>query len=141
MERISRDEMLMRMAEAAAGRTDCGRAPRGVGALIAREGRPISAGYAAPPAGAEPCGATCNLDLPCTRTIHAEANAIYFAARHGLEVEGATIYCTTEPCLKCAEAIIQAGIKEVVYRDSYRDSNGAYLLTGFGVKIRRLIRE
>lgn len=46
---------------------------------------------------------------------HAERNAIYAAARHGLSVDGCTLYCTRSPCADCARAIIQSGIKRVVY--------------------------
>lgn len=45
---------------------------------------------------------------------HAERNAIYNAARVGTPLEGCTIFQQVLPCMDCARAIIQAGIKEVV---------------------------
>lgn len=49
-------------------------------------------------------------------TAHAEANAVFQAARHGVRLKGASIYITHPPCAECAKAIIQAGIIEVWYR-------------------------
>lgn len=46
---------------------------------------------------------------------HAERNAIYSAARHGIALEGSRIYVTGIPCMDCARAIIQSGIREVIY--------------------------
>ena len=64
----------------------------------------------------------------CKTAVHAEANAVYFAARNGVSVNGAIIYCTMEPCVKCAEAIVQSGIQKVVYSKDYRDHSGIDLL-------------
>jgi dCMP deaminase len=46
-------------------------------------------------------------------TEHAERNAIYNAAFHGIKIEGATLYCSLFPCVDCARAIIQSGIKNI----------------------------
>ena len=45
---------------------------------------------------------------------HAERNAIYNAARHGTQMQGCTLYVELLPCMDCARAIVQAGIREVV---------------------------
>lgn len=71
----------------------------------------------------------------CITAVHAEANAVYFAARNGVSTEGAFIYCTTEPCIKCAEAIIQSGIVECVYQLDYRTHAGIELLEKAGVRV------
>lgn len=60
------------------------------------------------------------VELGCQRIIHAEANALLYAARKGVPVEDARIYSTHEPCRKCAEAILAAGIIEVYYEQPYR---------------------
>jgi dCMP deaminase len=49
---------------------------------------------------------------------HAEANAIFNAARIGVKVEGASIYVTKFPCLTCCNAIIQAGIRSIYTHDT-----------------------
>lgn len=46
--------------------------------------------------------------------IHAEANAIIQAARMGVPIDGCTLYCTCQPCLRCAQMIAQVGIVNVV---------------------------
>ena len=73
-----------------------------------------------------------------SRVIHAEANALMFAARKGYPVEGATLYVTMSPCPNCALLIAQAKIKEVVYLEQYRDDAGIRMLKKLGVKIRKL---
>jgi len=56
------------------------------------------------------------------RILHAEMSALSDAARKGISVEGATLYCTTFPCHLCAKLIIAAGIKKVIYQEPYPKS-------------------
>jgi len=117
--RPTRDAMLMKMAFAAAERSTCLR--RQVGAIIALDGRPLSIGYAGSPPGLPHCTPeTCNEGNPCKNTTHAELNAIAWAARKGVAIEGATIYCTLSPCEHCAKAILASGIGKVIFQDRYR---------------------
>ena len=51
--------------------------------------------------------------------IHAELNAILFAAKNGLPIDGATMYVTLSPCRECAKSILQTGIKKLVYSELY----------------------
>ena len=53
-----------------------------------------------------------------TYEIHAEMNAIIWAARKGISIEGATIYVTLEPCSECSKNLIASGIKRIVYEKS-----------------------
>lgn len=55
------------------------------------------------------------------RGIHAEQNVIIQAAYHGVSIEGATLYCTNLPCLICTKMLINAGIREIFYREGYAD--------------------
>lgn len=48
---------------------------------------------------------------------HAEENAIAQAAKKGIALEKSTLYCTHQPCSKCARTIIQSGINRVVFLD------------------------
>ncbi len=57
----------------------------------------------------------------CVRTIHAEANAIVQAARHGVQIENAEIYITASPCYNCFKMIANVGIKSIYYGEFYRD--------------------
>lgn len=56
----------------------------------------------------------------CQRTVHAEANAIAYAARHGISTAGSTMFSTHSPCRKCLELAASAGVKEIVYDTPYR---------------------
>lgn len=143
--RISRDQMLLKMAQVAAMRGTCSRAQ--VGAVIAREGRVLATGYNGAPAGMEHCDHTCTCPpkrtivhrdfcpstQPCTIAVHSETNAIAFAARFGVAVEGAELFCTHEPCGTCAKVIINSGIARVVYASEYRSTGGIDLLRSAGL--------
>lgn len=100
-------------------RGTCGRLA--VGAILARDSRPIMAGYVGAPSGEPHCDeAGCDLMQPCTRTKHAEWNAIVEAHRILIDTNGADLYCTDAPCASCAQKIIDAGIKRVYYERPYR---------------------
>ncbi|WP_455363559.1 deoxycytidylate deaminase [[Eubacterium] cellulosolvens] len=130
--RLSRDEVLVKHAALVAERSTCLRSQ--VGAVIAREGRIISTGYNGTPSGMPHCTPTdCGPDHPCTKTVHAEANAIAFAARYGIKVEGSTLYTQISPCNDCAKLIINSGIRRVVFQDYYRDGQPLVLLADAGV--------
>jgi dCMP deaminase len=119
----------MEIANVVAKRGTCNRAD--VGAVIAREGRIISTGYVGAPAGQPHCtdvGCEIGNHKGCTRTIHAEVNAIVFAARFGIATDGGTIYSLLCPCYDCAKAIVNAGIVRLVYHLEYRDSRGLRML-------------
>ena len=134
--RPDRDEWLMRMATVVSTRGTCTRAS--VGAVISRDGRVISTGYVGSPAGLPHCvDAGCQIGTHggCTRTVHAEANAIAFAARFGNSTDGCELHCTHSPCEPCAKLIINAGIKRFVFEQAYRDPTGLILLTSAGLMV------
>lgn len=129
----------MSIAGIVSQRSTCGR--KAVGAVLALEGRPLSVGYAGPPSGAPHCNSlVCpDLSVPCVRTIHAEMNAIAFAARKGIAIEGAELYVTLSPCLACAKVIVNSGIKRVYYRELYRLPEGPYFLQYSGIGCEQLL--
>lgn len=141
MERISRNELYLSIAFLISRRGTCERLQ--VGAVITRDNRIVATGYNGPLKDSKHCQeAGCNKDDACYRSIHAEANAIYFAARYGISLEGCTLYITHSPCLKCSEAIINSGIKEVVYSHNYRDSDPVYFLMQNNINcIQELLKE
>jgi len=74
---------------------------------------------------------------PCTRSVHAEANAVAFAARHGVSLLGASLYTTTAPCGTCALLLVSVGVSAVVADQPYaRESTGEQLLREAGVELR-----
>lgn len=154
--RPSQDETLMAVAATISERSTCHRyVPEShVGAVIAHDGRIISTGYNGAPAGMPHCQhppasgiVSTDTVLPdlssifrplargCAIAIHAEANAIAYAARNGTPIGGATLYITLSPCQPCAQLIIAAGLVRVVYGRPYRDRSGLKLLDSAGVTL------
>jgi dCMP deaminase len=101
-----------------------------VGAVIVKDGRILSTGYNGTPPGHTNCCDHWNgkytkdhHEWSKTYEIHAEMNAIIWAAREGISIEGATIYVTLEPCSECSKNLIASGIKRVVYEKPYEHTN------------------
>lgn len=126
------DVRFMDAARLVANWSSCYQENRQVGAVIAKNKRILTTGYNGASSGIESCKdrGEClrrKLNIPsgtqheiCYAT-HAEQNAIIQAARMGISIEGATLYCTHQPCVICAKMIINSGIKRVVYADGYPD--------------------
>jgi dCMP deaminase len=131
VDRPTVDAMLLRVAQVIATRATCSRLS--VGAVLATEGRILSTGYNGAPAGMDHCLHT-NSE-PCKTAVHAEANAIAFAAKHGVSTRGSTLYTTHSPCLTCSHLIINAGVVRVVYETVYRDPGPLKLLESVGVLV------
>jgi dCMP deaminase len=130
--RPSRDQTYMEICHVLRKRSTCLRGK--VGAILVRDRRIVATGYNGAPPGLPHCfelgcNASGNEHVEgCTRAVHAEANVVSFAARTGQRSEGATLYCTHGPCLKCAQLIICAGIERVIYETPYRLDDGLKLL-------------
>lgn len=125
--------MLMDISRTVAKRGTCLRAQ--VGAVMAIEGRIISYGYNGSPPGEPHCTEVGCLirDGHCIRTIHAEANAICWAARKGIALEGATLYVTgwrSGVCHRCQKLVQAAGIVEIVTENEH----GNRIRSGFGTR-------
>ena len=71
------------------------------------------------------------------RALHAEQNAFLQAARHGVSLEGATLYITNQPCSICAKMIINVGIKKVIFQGDYPDDFAMEFLREGGVEMAR----
>jgi len=121
MARVSWDRYFMNLAVQAATRSTCPR--KSVGAVIVRDKAVLATGYNGSIRGLAHCTeAGCMLENDhCVRTVHAEANAILQAARHGVRIEGADIYVTASPCWDCFKLIANAGIRRILYGEFYRD--------------------
>ncbi len=126
-ERLDIDSYFMDISRVVANRSTCLR--RQIGAVIVKGKQIVSTGYNGAPAGHPHCieVGCARQDVPSgqrselCRAAHAEQNAINFAARHGIPIEGATLYTTTYPCSWCAKSIVNAGLARVVYLDDYPD--------------------
>jgi dCMP deaminase len=137
--RPSVDNYFMNIAIMVSSRTTCLR--RRVGSVIVKDKQIVSTGYNGSPQGMPHC-----LEIGCAREnvpsgerselcrgAHAEQNAINFAARFGISIEGATVYTTHLPCSWCAKSIVNAGITRVVYLHDYPDPASKAILENVGL--------
>lgn len=130
--RIKWDDYFMEIATVVAKRATCDR--KLVGAVIVVGGTLVSSGYNGAPKGLKHCDDVGHEmkemggRQSCVRTVHAEANALVQAARHGSRVDGGTIYTTASTCYDCLKLIVNAGIKRIVcgefYASRYNMSGG-----------------
>lgn len=132
------DQRYLKMAMIWAQNSYCKR--RQVGALLVKEKMIISDGYNGTPSGFENiCEDEENHTKPYV--LHAEANAITKVAKSNNSSEGATMYVTSSPCMECSKLIIQAGIKRVVFTESYRLDDGINLLKRANIEVKQIELE
>lgn len=125
------DEYFMEVCRAIAKRATCDRGRSGC--VIARDNQLLVTGYVGAPRGLPHCDDVGHqfkkvqhedgsVSQHCVRTVHAEQNAICQAAKRGISIDGATLYCKMTPCRTCAMLIINCGIKRVIAEKRYHDS-------------------
>ncbi len=142
------DSRFMELTRTIAGWSSCYQDNRKIGAVIVRNKRIITTGYNGAPAGIPSCveKGEClrrKLNIPSgTRhelcyAIHAEQNAIIQAAKLGISIDGATLYCTHQPCVICAKMIINSGIAHVIYGEGYPDEFSLQMFKDAGVLLER----
>ena len=141
--RESWDSFFIRVVLLMATRSTCSRVQ--VGAVLTQDRRIISTGYNGVAGGATHCPDDLTDEahhlFAVGHEIHAEANALLFAARHGLAVEGTTLYVNVSPCQQCAKLILQAGVARVCYYEVYdREDSGIQYLVNHGVACDKLLR-
>ncbi len=147
IDRPSIDEYFMEIASVVAKRSTCLR--NQVGAVLVKNKRILATGYNGAPAGLQHCdevgcareGVASGTRHELCRAVHAEQNAIIQAALHGISIEGATLYCTHQPCILCAKMMINARIITIVYRQSYPDETALDFLDQAGIQVRKLTEK
>ena len=115
-----------------------------VAALIVKDGRIISTGWNGVPPGILHCNeyfsskefkeaplriSQEHQEFAKLHEIHAEQNAIAYAAKNGISTKDTSIIISISPCLSCAKLIIASGIKNVYYVEKYDRSEGEIALT------------
>lgn len=141
MARPSWDEYFMAIADHVADRATCVR--RSVGAVLVKDKRILATGYNGVPTGLAHCdevgcireqrGIPSGTQHELCRGIHAEQNMVIQAARHGIAIDGATAYCTHQPCVLCAKILINSGVVAIVYREPYPDPLSEEMLAEAGI--------
>lgn len=141
------DSYFINIAILVSSRSTCLRKKHG--AVIVKDNQILSTGYNGVPTGISHCKTCYRIEhnIPhgeryeLCRSVHAEANAIVQAAKHGIAVEGAVIYITGIPCIMCTRLIINAGIKEVITafdKDAKQFTSSLELLKEAGIPIRKV---
>lgn len=140
------DKRFMEMAELVSSWSSCYQENRQIGAVIVKNKRVLTTGYNGASSGVKSCKERGEcirrvLNIPsgtrhevCYAT-HAEQNAIIQAAKLGVCIDGATLYCTHQPCVICAKMIINSGIKRIVYKYGYPDDFSLQLLSEANVEL------
>ena len=116
--------------------------------MIVKNKRILTTGYNGAPAGIRTCvergecmrkkqGIASGTRHELCYAIHAEQNAIIQAAKLGVSIQDATLYCTHQPCVICAKMIVNSGISRVVYREGYPDEFARQMLLEGGVKLEK----
>ncbi len=149
MPRPSWDQYFIDITHLVATRSTCMR--RHVGALLVKNRNILATGYNGTPSGIRHCEETgClreRLQVPSgerhelCRGLHAEQNAIIQAARHGINIDGSTLYCTTMPCIICTKMLINAGISRIVFEGGYSDELAQEMVAESGIECCRFDRS
>ena len=140
------DDYFMEVAHAVSKRATCDRGRSGC--VIARNKQILVTGYVGSPMGFAHCDDVGHqikkvthengeISEHCVRTVHAEQNAICQAAKLGISIEGATLYCRMTPCRTCAMLLINCGIARVVCERRYhqaQESEEMFKNAGIGLE-------
>ncbi|MBQ3080384.1 MAG: cytidine/deoxycytidylate deaminase family protein [Clostridia bacterium] len=146
------DKRFMQLAHVIAGWASCYKKDRKIGCVIVKNKRIMTTGYNGAPAGVKTCvergeclreklGIDSGTKHEICYATHAEQNAIIQAAKLGVSIDGATLYCTHQPCVICAKMIVNAGISRVVYEEGYPDEFSIQMLTEGGVMLEKVAPE
>ena len=142
------DKRFMQLTETVAEWSSCYQSNRHVGAVIVKDNRVLTTGYNGAPSGIQSCmeKGEClrrKLNIPSGTqhelcfAVHADQNAVIQASRFGINISGATLYCTHQPCVICAKIIINAGITRVVYKEGYPDEFSMQLFKEANVSVEK----
>lgn len=143
------DSVFLSIAGIFASQSTCSRVH--VGSIIVKDKRIISSGYNGVPKGFAHCNEIFTKEkieelgnevflkehkaFSDRYELHAEENAIAFAAKNGVSLDGSTIYTTTSPCHRCAKLITSSGISRVVFETLYDRENSRDFLESSGIVV------
>jgi len=136
--RHSWDEYFLKLAMLASERATCPRMH--CGCVLVRDRFVLATGYNGSLPGTPHCytDGCIVVNNHCVRTNHAEINAICQAARHGIDLTGATAYVTNMPCTACSKTLIAAGVTRVVVFSEFHETLAERFFAESGVCLERL---
>ncbi|MGN1258865.1 MAG: deoxycytidylate deaminase [Christensenellales bacterium] len=140
------DKRFMELAKLVGSWSSCYKANRKIGTVVVKDKRVLTTGYNGAPSGIKSCverqecirqknNIESGKNAEFCYAVHSEQNAIIQGAKLGISLDGATLYCTHQPCSMCTRQIINAGIKRIVYQNPYPDEFSLKLLQEAGVKV------
>ena len=133
--RLSWDKYFMGIALLSSSRSPCTRLH--VGCVLVKNNRIISVGYNGFLSGTPHISIVRNNHEQAT--IHAEQNAISYAAKFGVSINNSIAYITHYPCINCAKLLASSGIKTIKYYDDYKnDDLVSKLLLSSGIAIHKI---
>jgi len=108
-------------------RSTCDR--KHVGCVIVRDNNILATGYNGSLTKDDHCDEAGHLiiDNHCIRTVHAERNAVFQAAKNGVSLKDSTAYVNVEPCWECFKSLISSGVINIYYESDYPNSNNVYI--------------
>lgn len=115
-----------------------------VGTVLVKDNHIVAIGWNGTPSSANNnCEHECSDGSLTTNdnVVHAEMNAVCHCAKNGISTNGAVMYITLSPCVACAIAMIQAGVKEVFYHKEYTDLRGLQLLKEANISVFRYNKD
>ena len=134
-EKINWNEYFMSLCLLASCRSACKRLH--VGCVLVKDNRIISMGYNGFIKGAP--HKSIIRDNHEISTVHAEQNAISYAAKFGVSIDNCDAYITHFPCVNCAKILAASGIKKIYYHDDYKnDEVAACLLNSVNIEIEKI---
>ena len=134
---LQKDKFYLKIAKLFSTRSHCLSVQ--VGAVCVKDDRIIATGINGTPSGNTNCDEifdplkwdehkNYHHEWSNIHEIHAEMNVILYAAKHGISIDGATLYSNIEPCIQCTKNLIQSGIIRIVYaKEYYRNENNEAL--------------
>ena len=142
------DVRFMEVAALISSWASCYQEDRKIGAVIVKNKRILTTGYNGAPSGIRTCvergeclrkkqGIASGTRQELCYAIHAEQNAIIQAAVHGVPIDGATLYCTHQPCILCAKMLINCGIREIRYLEGYPSELSMQMFAEVGIALRK----
>ncbi|MEO0098303.1 MAG: dCMP deaminase family protein [candidate division WOR-3 bacterium] len=144
--RLSWDEYFIQIAQMVSERSTCLR--RKVGAILVKDKRILATGYNGAPTGLKHCAETGCLRerlglkpgerIELCRGLHGEQNALLQAAAFGIDVSGATLYSTHQPCITCVKMLINARIKRICFLEPYYDQLANKFLREAKIKVEKI---
>ncbi|MHA1513299.1 MAG: deoxycytidylate deaminase [Candidatus Hodarchaeales archaeon] len=136
--RVKWNEYFMQIALQVSTRSTCNR--KHVGSVIVRDRTILSTGYNGSIRGLAHCNDQGHMmeNGHCVRTVHAEANAIAQAAKHGVNVNNSSIYITASPCWTCFKLLANSGINKIIFGEFYQDDRIFETARLAGIKLMHL---